>query len=530
MSAVVKTLQGAVQGNSGTDHDGNTFYKFLGIPYAKPPVGDLRFRDPQPPESWIGVRDATKEGSSCYNTSFVTYQVEGSEDCLYLNVFTRNLPEETDSLKPVMVWIHGGGFVSGSSSTQLYGPEFLLTQDVVLVTINYRLGIFGFLRIKDPKFHINGNMGFKDQVAALRWVKNNIIQFNGDPNNITLFGESAGSASVHLHILSPLSSNLFHKAILQSGSALNPWSEECNHSAVTIARLANKSVDTEKEAVEYLRGISVEELFALQTTTIANAEPGSIWPFGLAIEDSSNRGAFMSRRPIDIITSGDYNKVPIIFGYNSREGLVSQFNKVAKGSFKAEKPEHFIPHNVNFKNNIVLRRNYVDKLKNLYFSGTTEEEAVISILGDAWFVVGIVGAVKNHSQTSMLPIYLYKMSLDTKLNMFKTLLDINDIPGCAHADDIGYLFKTFVTPPIEADSTEDISLRNVLKLWTNFAKYGDPTPDETEFGITWKPTKARQLNVLNIGSELSLSVNPENKRLELWRELYSQSQATIKYL
>lgn len=135
----------------------------------------------------------------------------GSEDCLYLNVFTPQLPTacEKGKLKPVMVWIHGGGFTSGSSKAIIYGPEFLITEDVVLVTINYRLNIFGFFSVEDPSLNCPGNFGFKDMCLALKWVQQNICKFNGDPSNVTIFGESAGAASVHLLVLSPMAKGMF---------------------------------------------------------------------------------------------------------------------------------------------------------------------------------------------------------------------------------------------------------------------------------------------------------------------------------
>jgi carboxylesterase type B len=133
----------------------------------------------------------------------------GSEDCLFLNVYTQQLPLDTiNTLKPVMVWIHGGGFSTGSSKSDLYGPEFLLTEDIVLVTINYRLGIFGFLSFEDASLEVPGNAGLKDMVMALKWVQKNISKFSGDPNNVTVFGESAGGMSVHYLVLSPLAAGI----------------------------------------------------------------------------------------------------------------------------------------------------------------------------------------------------------------------------------------------------------------------------------------------------------------------------------
>ncbi|CAG2062859.1 unnamed protein product, partial [Timema podura] len=163
------------------------------------------FQSPKPPSRWSGVRNATEDTSPCTQRSIFARQVEvsGSEDCLYLNVYTPQLPDGSNDDLPVMVWFHGGGWVSGAGTSKFYGPQFLLDKDIVLVTVTYRLGPIGFLSTGDEA--APGNSGLKDQVAALRWVQDNIAVFGGNPNSVTIFGESAGGASVHYHILSPLS-------------------------------------------------------------------------------------------------------------------------------------------------------------------------------------------------------------------------------------------------------------------------------------------------------------------------------------
>ncbi|XP_066147977.1 juvenile hormone esterase-like [Euwallacea fornicatus] len=530
MKPVVTILQGAVEGVQCCDLDEHTIYKFLGIPYAKPPVGELRFKEPQAPASWIGVKDAKSDGNACYHYNELAKEFEGSEDCLYLNVFTRELPQDGDyNLKPVMVWIHGGGFTGGSNSSKMYGPEFLLSEDVVLVTINYRLGFLGFLRFKDATFNISGNMGFKDQVQALHWVKDNIQQFNGDPDNITLFGESAGAAAVHYHVLSPLSRGLFHKAILQSGAALNPWADECDHSTVQIAKMIDSKIWTEKEAYNILKNLTTEELYGLQVKFLDTIEPGAKRPIGLVIEPEK-KSAFISKRPIDIISSGNYKKIPLIFGYTNREGLLFNALRKSKGDTRKLIPDYFIPHNVNFKGDREVRWKYINQLQNLYFSGPSREDNDALILGDAWFVAGIIGSVKNHFQTSPYPVFLYKLSLETQLNFAKVVFKATNQFGCSHADDLGYLFKTFATPEILPGSEEDIHLRRILRLWTNFARCGNPTPDEEKFDVNWKPARPRQLNTLHIKEELQLEVNPEVKRIDLWRQIYHEATSTNKYL
>jgi len=215
-SPVVATDLGQVRGVS----NGAT-QQFLGIPYAAPPVGDLRWRPPQEPERWNGVRDATSFGPHCPQVATPYGTPSMTEDCLFLNVFT---PPKTNQgrphLLPVMFWIHGGGLVVGESDG--YDPSNLVAQGVVVVTINYRIGELGFLAhsaltAESPK-GASGNYGLLDQQAALRWVRRNIRAFGGDPDNVTIFGQSAGGLSVQSQLASPLAAGLFHKAIVESGA------------------------------------------------------------------------------------------------------------------------------------------------------------------------------------------------------------------------------------------------------------------------------------------------------------------------
>jgi carboxylesterase type B len=297
--------QGKLRGSTGTNLRGETFLKFQGIPYAKPPLGELRFKvtlspigkcvfkfilqSPQPPEKWTGVFDASKEGDVCYcRDLFRPEIISGSENCLVLNVYTKTIPDEKKkNLRPVLFWIHGGGFVFGSGTEELYAPDYLITEDVVVVTINYRLGILGefvlilnemqkiiichnlvlgFLRMEDPSLGVPGNAGMKDMVMALKWVQKNIDKFGGDPNNVTIFGESAGGASIHLLLLSPMSKGLFHKAIAQSGCAVNPWAQG-TPGAKRIAKDLNLESSDEKSVLKFLMDKSVEELYEIQNQT-----------------------------------------------------------------------------------------------------------------------------------------------------------------------------------------------------------------------------------------------------------------------
>lgn len=188
---VINTTGGQVQGiEERAGLLGDRYFSWKGIPYAQPPVGPLRFRAPVPHAGWTGIRDASEHGESCPSDGWLSDKT-GDEDCLFLNVYTTNIIAR----RPVMVWIHGGSFTGGSGDDSTYGPDHLIGEDVVIVTINYRLGVLGFMSTGDR--HAPGNYGLKDMQLALRWVRENILNFGGDPDNITVFGESAGSVAVH---------------------------------------------------------------------------------------------------------------------------------------------------------------------------------------------------------------------------------------------------------------------------------------------------------------------------------------------
>lgn len=221
---VIATKNGALRGRFMAFKTGinGGYFGFQGIKYGKAPVGNRRFKAPLPETPWKGIKPALREGSSCPHRNMILDNFKGNEDCLYLNVYTPRLPDSESKPKlPVLFWIHGGGFQFGNGNAFLYGPDYLITEDIVIVTFNYRLGALGFLNTGTPD--APGNAGLKDQVLALKWVRDNIKYFGGDPEEITIAGQSAGSASVHYLLMSPLTKGLFKRAIAQSGVALNPW-------------------------------------------------------------------------------------------------------------------------------------------------------------------------------------------------------------------------------------------------------------------------------------------------------------------
>lgn len=292
------------------------YYSFKGIPYAEPPVGELRFRSPLPHAGWQGVRQATQHGNVCAQFA-EGIMVVGSEDCLFLNIYTQNLI----GARPVMVWIHGGAFTEGAGNDDWYGPDFLVQDDVLLVTINYRLGILGFFSTGDNS--AQGNYGMKDMVEALRWIRNNIAAFGGDPDNVTIFGESSGSVSVHFLVISAMANGLFNKAISQSGAVLNGWGFQPNplDRAVDLATRLNIPATTPVEIVEGMRNLPFAQIVA-QTPEWTNPRGFRPFEFSVVVESlNSDEPPFLTASPWEILSSGNYNHIPLMMGFNDAENL-----------------------------------------------------------------------------------------------------------------------------------------------------------------------------------------------------------------
>src|SRR5215471_7966207 len=274
-SALVMTDEGAVRGTQTA-----TLREFLGVPYAAPPVGDLRWRPPQPHARWAGVRDATSFGAHCAQGPSAFGVASASEDCLFLNVFApARRGDDVEHGAPVMLWIHGGALVVGESDD--YDPAMLVARGVVVVTINYRLGALGFLAhpalAAESARGSSGNFGLLDQQAALRWVRRNIREFGGDGDNVTIFGESAGGLSVHAQLASPLSHGLFARAIDESGAYMPSQPSLATAEAAGSAFAANAGCASQTAAC--LRGLPVATILAKQTggTTGPNVD-GAILP------------------------------------------------------------------------------------------------------------------------------------------------------------------------------------------------------------------------------------------------------------
>lgn len=276
------------------------------------------------PENWTEPLDATKEGPGFPEFQFLSQRYSGEEDAGFINVYSVGLSTK----KPVLVFIHGGGFFSGSSTTNFYAPDYFMQKELVLVTFNCRIGALGFLSLDDEELGIPGNAGLKDQTVALKWIKRNIENFGGDADNITLFGESSGGASVHYHLISEQSKNLFHKAIVMSGAAFNksyallPRRKQAQRLATALGFVNQNATD--KELLAFLETADVKELVKAQENVKTEAEEyeeSYMTAFGPCIEPYHKLNCFIPKDPVHMAREAWGNKLNVMIGATSNEAL-----------------------------------------------------------------------------------------------------------------------------------------------------------------------------------------------------------------
>jgi para-nitrobenzyl esterase len=432
----------------GTSEDGLTVYR--GIPFAAPPVGDLRWRAPQPPTKWEGVKQATK---------FAPGPIQGgnppsgkSEDCLYLNIWT---PAKSASDRiPVLVWIYGGGFGAGATSEKNYRGENLARKGVVLVSIAYRVGQLGFFAhqelSKENPNHVSGNWGLLDMIAGLQWVKKNIAAFGGDPNKVTIFGESAGGIAVSMLCASPLAKGLFHGAISQSGGSFGP-PRPTTFPGENLKRLANAELDG--QAFLKSAGVSsIAELRKIDADKLpAGRGLGMSWPIidGFVIPDDQYK----------LYDAGHFNDTPILVGYNSDEGA----------SFSPPRtPQVYIEG---------VRMRYGPFAENLLKAYPTDSGTVSKTARD----LARDAAFGWHTW-----IWARLQAKMGKSKAFYYYFDQHpDYPegspragyGSPHGQDVAYVFQHLDASNPQTTKTDLEISEAMATYWTNFAKHGDPSGD-----------------------------------------------------
>ena len=501
MSAMADPLMVKVEGGKvhGKTINNGAVRAFQGIPYAAPPVGDLRWKAPQPIVAWKSDLDATKFGHHCAQGHFfddMVFQDDGmSEDCLTLNVYTP-ASEKGKAKLPVMFWIHGGGYTGGGSDEPRHNGDFMPTKGVVLVTINYRLGVFGFLASSDLAAEQGGsagNYGMMDMVAALNWVKKNIAEFGGDPNNVTIFGESAGSFAVSTLMATPSAQGLFAKAIGESGGALTTG-------ALSMPTLAVKA-PKDQEWAKSTGANSLAELRAMSTDKILAAVPKGRQQISFSpILD----GKFLPVSVTSVYEAGKQAHVPLMAGFNRDEGSFLS-NGMTVDKWKLMGAQRF--------------PDAVETFFKLY-PGATDTEAMRSASdfgGDQFIAYGTWKWMEIDRQTGNKDIYRYKLDLGAPPSKF------HPDPVAFHSDDIEYIFGTLDTRPGAVWRDEDRKLSDqMMSYWTNFAKNGDPNGA----GLPTWPKYGEGDPVLHLDNPITSRPDENRARYDFW--LASDKKATDK--
>ncbi|KAM3961914.1 juvenile hormone esterase-like [Aphomia sociella] len=525
---IVTVREGKLKGAVETLLNGGIYFSFKGIPYAQPPIGKLRFKAPLPPKTWEGVHEALKHGAVCPQFDITTEElIEGNEDCLFLNVYTKSL--QSSAKLPVMVYIHGGSFTSGSGDSDFLGPKYLLQHDVILVTLNYRLELLGFLSLDIPE--VPGNAGMKDQIAALKWVQNNIAQFGGDPNNVSIFGESAGAAAVSHHLMSPMSKGLFHRVIEQSGTSIDDWAIGRNPvpRAFRAAKVLGKDTDNVQELLEFLQSVPALDLAGLTFKTDTEDEKHRGLPihFSPVIEKRfKNVEPFLCEEPIDILLAGKANKVPLIAGYNSAEGLLMLSDHLMKADFRNKNPKYLVPREIAQKVTERKTEEFGERIKKFYvgnkgFSNDTAE-GIVNLQTDLNFAYNNHRFLHLYSATNKTT-YQYRFNYVTDMNFVKRALGLTYFKGVAHADDLYYLFNNNDTKDVyEKQEKVRQIIYKVTKLWTDFAKTGNPTPDRS-LGVKWEPFTRDAKQYIRLEEPLSMGHAAERDRINFWDKMYCES-------
>jgi len=523
----VRTENGTIKGTRMVSNGGEEIFSFRGIPYGKPPVGALRFRRSEPAPPWEGVLNGKKEAKKSFQPNLFYPKSplrEGGEDCLYLNVYTKSLPnteemnettpingaEVTTSPMPVIVFLHGGAFVVGACESMMYGPQVLLDRDVVLVGVNYRLGVLGFLSLETDA--CPGNLGLHDQLLALQWVQQHISCFGGDPGNVTLMGESAGAMSAMCHMVSPLSKGLFHRVVSLSGTPshvlLRNSRKPSMYAKAVAQRLGLRDCSDDAKTLEFLQSVKSLDIVK-QTDCFLDWDYGHPINWTPVIDDYCTY-PMMPQSFEQALKSGNFNKVPIIILNCEREGLILSapyYKEPKRWKLLTQMWEEFAPSlilGVDRDLQTPTDKSLVRKVQERYWPGmeldqlpATEENLgkLTDIYSMAWFLASsdvdaarladagvpvfklLLTQPPNFSLMELFRLPLSKLALSFSYQSMGMSDPYGKTFGVCHGDDLMYLFP--MNPPgfPKGVITEDqLSTRaSLLDVLTSFTETGVPS-------------------------------------------------------
>ncbi|XP_065218873.1 esterase E4-like isoform X1 [Planococcus citri] len=531
----VSVNEGKIKGIRKTSNfSGVEYFSFLGVPYGQPPVGSARFKDPVKIKPWKDTLNATFERDGCRQFSLLKREFSGSEDCLYNNIHTPQLPKENEPLKSVIVCIHPGGYFYGSADPSQFGsPEFIMHHDIVYVCVNHRLHILGYLNLGLKE--CSGCQGLKDVILSLEWIKDNISVFGGDPNNITIIGSSSGSAIVHALMFAPRAKGLFHKAVLMGMYGLNP-TLVTQHEHVTNAFELAKSLgydgtaDDRKRLLAFYKKVDIDDIVILRPEALFSQNKIAMFPASTFLptvdkDDDIQPGTLQELLPSTV-------RVPMMIGFCKNEGAMG-FIKLLKEKLRNNFYSTLTQNVWSWGSELTDEdlKKIEKQAEMFYLNGQSTQKASLSQKCDIQTDIALsdvynslINIVAEDLPSSVFVYrFDYEGSIPTMKERIASQLD-EPLKGTCHGDDYSYwaMIKDHWSKldySIQPRSREMVE--KFTKLITTFAKTGDPNYEGLE--VHWKSSSIENPHYLSFDDPLTVIEGKLNgKRMEFWENIKKQ--------